>query len=37
MAVSDVRAALGNWKEHAREAGLDASKSAELSREFLLL
>jgi serine/threonine-protein kinase HipA len=37
MAVSDVRAALGNWKEHAREAGLDASKSTELSREFLLL
>jgi len=36
-ALSDVRVALGNWREHAKEAGLTESKSHELAREFLLL
>ena len=36
-ALSDVRAALGNWSEHAKEAGLSESNSDELSHEFLML
>ena len=35
--LSDVRAALDNWREHAREAGLSQSKSDELARDFLIL
>jgi len=36
-AILDVRAALDNWKAHAREAGLSDSKADELAREFLSL
>ncbi|HEY6387457.1 MAG TPA: type II toxin-antitoxin system HipA family toxin, partial [Candidatus Acidoferrum sp.] len=35
--LSDVRAALENWAEHAKAAGLSQSKSDELGRDFLLL
>jgi serine/threonine-protein kinase HipA len=35
--LSDVRAALENWTEHAKDAGLSKSKSDELGRDFLLL
>jgi serine/threonine-protein kinase HipA len=35
--LSDVRSALDNWTEHAKEAGLSQSKSDELARDFLLL
>ena len=35
--LSDVRAALENWTEHAKEAGLSQSKSDELGRDFLPL
>jgi serine/threonine-protein kinase HipA len=35
--LSDVRQALNNWSEHAKEAGLSQSKSDELGRDFLLL
>lgn len=37
LALSDVRAALGNWNEPSKQAGLTESKSDELAREFLLL
>jgi serine/threonine-protein kinase HipA len=37
QAISDVRAALDNWKAHAREAGLRESKADDLAREFLPL
>jgi serine/threonine-protein kinase HipA len=33
--LSDIRAALDNWTEHARDAGLSKSKSDELARDFL--
>ncbi len=35
--LRDVRAALENWTEHAKDAGLSKSKSDELGRDFLLL
>jgi hypothetical protein len=37
QALSDVRAAIDNWTEHAREAGLGRSKSDEVAHDFLLL
>jgi serine/threonine-protein kinase HipA len=36
-AISDVRAALDNWKAHAKEAGLSENKTDDLAREFLPL
>jgi serine/threonine-protein kinase HipA len=35
--LTDVRAALDNWREHAKEAGLSQSKADELARDFLIL
>jgi serine/threonine-protein kinase HipA len=35
--LSDVRAALDNWSEHAKQAALTQSKSDELARDFLVL
>jgi serine/threonine-protein kinase HipA len=35
--LSDIRAALDNWTEHAKEAGLSKNKSDELARDFLPL
>jgi serine/threonine-protein kinase HipA len=35
--LSDVRSALANWPEHAKEARLDKNKADELARDFLLL
>jgi len=35
--LSDVRSSLDKWPEHARAAGLSASKTEELRRDFLLV
>lgn len=35
--LTDVRSALANWPEHAKEARLDKNKEDELARDFLLL
>jgi serine/threonine-protein kinase HipA len=35
--LSDVRSALDNWPEHAKEAGLSKTKSDELAQAFLIL
>lgn len=35
--LSDIRAALDNWTEHAKEAGLSKGKTDELARDFLPL
>ena len=35
--LSDVRSALDNWPEHAKEAGLGKTKSDELAQAFLIL
>lgn len=35
--IAEVRSSIENWSEHAKVAGLNQSKTDELSREFLLL
>jgi serine/threonine-protein kinase HipA len=35
--VSDIRAALDNWKAHAKEAGLSGDASEQIARDFLPL